>query len=153
MDDNDRRRLIEFHVTPPIELAVEALRALIPQGDDIDAANTYLFLEPGTESLRAMLAIQRKGARLPESRELKLNKQQRAAFEFLLVIAAYHRSLIVQAWPNVERRSPKRSYAPDLPQYGSRALGMALEDLERKLRVEIWDLADEAGIRALKINA
>ncbi|WP_131786576.1 hypothetical protein [Protofrankia symbiont of Coriaria ruscifolia] len=134
MDDNDRRRLIEFHVTPLIEHAVEELRALIPKGDNIKAIEKFLFLEVGSESL-------------------KLNKQQRAAFEFLLTTVAYHRSLIVQAWPNMERRSRKRSYAADLPQYGVHALGMFLEDMERKLRVEIWDLGDKAGIRAVKINA
>jgi hypothetical protein len=94
MDDNDRRRLIEFHVTPLIEHAVQTLRALIPHGNGIDTTGKFLFLEVGSESL-------------------KLNKQQRAAFEFLLATAAYHRSLIVQAWPNMERRSQKRSYAAD----------------------------------------
>jgi hypothetical protein len=53
----------------------------------------------------------------------------------------------------MERRSRKRSYAADLPQYGVRALGMFLEDMERKLRVEIWDLGDEAGIRAIVVNS
>ena len=128
VDDNDRRRLIEFHVTPLIEYAVEELRALIPKG------SKRFFLEVGSESL-------------------KLNKQQQAAFEFLLATAAYHRSLIVQAWPNMERRSRKRSYAPDLPQYGVHALGMLLEDVERKLRVQIWDLGDEAGIRVIVVNS
>ncbi|WP_131770310.1 hypothetical protein [Candidatus Protofrankia californiensis] len=153
MDDNDRRRLIEFHVTPLIEHAVRTLRALIPQGDDIDAASTYLFIEPGPESLRARLTVRRKEASKSEHRDVRLNRKQREAFGFLEATVVYQRSLIASAWTNVSRRSPTKTYAPDMPQDRQYALGKVFEDAERKLRIEVWDVAEETTIRALKINA
>ena len=141
MDDNDRRVLAEFHVTPLIEHAVKTLRALIPPGHEEDGFFSWLLItrEPDG-SIGASLNLGTKGTIGSEGKAITLNNGQRAAFELLEVTAAYHWSLIKAAWTNMHVRSPKKAYAPDVAEYGIRAAGMAFEDAEQKLGVTFFVL-------------
>ena len=147
MDDEFRRRLLKFAETPLVEHAVEVLRSIIPPGHENDKWRTDLLIQlNGDGSIRAGLSLAG-----TDHKAVQLNGEQRAAFEFLLATATYHRSLITQAWPNMERRSNKRPYAPDLPQYGGRAIGMVIDELELRLRVEIYAMS-HPDTRAIKVS-
>jgi hypothetical protein len=150
MDDNDRRRLIEFHVTPLIEHAVNVLRAMIPPGRARELGTYLLITRRPDNTVDAELSLEVKGTIRSEKTGLNLSKEQHAAFEFLDATAAYHRFVIEQEWPNMERRSRKRSYATDLPQYGGHALGMAFGDAELRLRVDF--IGAMGDVQVIKIN-
>lgn len=150
MDDHDRRKLIEFHVTPLVAQAVTVLRALIPPGNEGELGTWLLIRRKSDGSVDAELSLAIKGSIRSEHRDVELNKAQRAAFEFLAATAAYHQFLIRQAWPNQHRRSRKRPYAEDLPQYGDHAVGMAFGDAEIKLRVDFIGSMGDAEL--MKIN-
>lgn len=136
MDDNYRRRLLRFSETPMVEQAVRTLRSCVPSGFEEGKLCLELSVD-GTIHTGLLMPDNRPS---PGRNAIKVGQKQRAAFDFLLTTAAYHRLLIVEAWPNMERRSPKRSYAPDLPQYGLHAIGMVVEDLERQLRITICNI-------------
>ncbi|MYX25810.1 hypothetical protein GTY75_03845 [Streptomyces sp. SID8381] len=136
MDDNDRRRLLQFSETPLVEHAVGTLRSCVPS----EYKDGKLFLELGVDGTIHVGVLMPGDRPSPGRKAIKINQAQRTAFDFLLATAAYHRLLISQAWPNMERQSRKRTYAPDLPQYGRHAIGKVVDDLEQRLRIRVCNI-------------
>ncbi|MYZ33937.1 MULTISPECIES: hypothetical protein [unclassified Streptomyces] len=139
MDDDYRRRLLKFGVTPMAEQAAAALRALLPTED---GTVMYLLVEKRMDRWLCDAALRRRvGGTGWKDTPLNLTNERAAAAELLMAAGAYHYFLIRGAWRYWHQRNPNCTYAPDLPQYGKKAVRVVSLDVRQQLRIEIDSLS------------